>query len=80
VIEKLHNLEILKRAIESKLGKLEKNKKENVLKKKYRNLNKAIIVQKVQEDNESGKENGESDKSLDEGNQVLYKFVEVVNL
>mmetsp|Transcript_2893 Transcript_2893/g.2722 ORF Transcript_2893/g.2722 Transcript_2893/m.2722 type:complete len:140 (-) Transcript_2893:96-515(-) len=47
VVEKLHHLEILKEAIEKKVARVEKAKRLQQMKKKYKSLDLAIVVEKV---------------------------------
>lgn len=65
VVEKLHHLAILKSALETKQRKIQKTKTQQALKKKYRSLGQAVVLEKVADDNNE-----------DEN----YKFVDLVDL
>ena len=64
VVEKLHQLEFLKNALQDKLRKIEKAKAMNAMRKKYRDLGQALVLEKTE--GEMGQEE--------------YEFVELVDL
>ena len=50
VIEKLHNYELLKRALEVKLRKIQRKKAEKSMQKMYKSCNRVIIIERIKDE------------------------------